>query len=56
MNYYNTNIVRNHDHIMKLNSGWVDHLNFLMSLTAIVDDWEMELIEDEFRSSICYDV
>lgn len=56
LNYFNTNIVRNHDYIMDLNAQWVDHLNFLMSLTGIMDDWKMELIEEEFRASICYDV
>ncbi len=56
MNYFNTDIVRNHDYIMNLNAQWVDYLNFLLSLSVIVPEWEMELIEDEFRSTICYDV
>lgn len=56
MNFYNTNIIRNHDYIMDLNAGWVEYLNFLLSIHSIIPDWELKLIEDEMQGTICYDV
>jgi hypothetical protein len=55
MNYYNTDIIHNHDHIMHLNAQWVYHLNFLLNL-HFWDDYKNKLVEDEFRGTICYDV
>lgn len=55
MNYFNKNIIHNHDIIMDLNAHWVDHLNFLLQL-SLWDDYENKLVEDEFRGTICYDV
>lgn len=56
MDFYNTDIIRNHDEIMNLNASWVSYLNFLLSIHVIVPDWELQLIEDEFRGTICYDI
>lgn len=55
MNYYNTNVINRHEHIMELNEQWAQFLNFLLTL-HFWDDYENKLVEDELKGTICYDV
>lgn len=52
MNYFNTNIIRNHEFIMYLNDQWVQFLNFLLTLNLYDED----MLKDEILETRCYDV
>lgn len=54
-NYFNTDIIRNHDEIMLLNGWMVEHFNFVLTLPWMSDD-EIDSYEDEMASYLCYDV
>ena len=54
-NYFNTNIIRNHDDIMRLNAWMVDHLNFMLTISWL-NDSERSMYEDEIASYLCYDI
>lgn len=56
MNYFNTDIVRNHEHRTELMNSRAEHASFMMSLTTIMDDVAMAWYENVKRSNICYDV
>lgn len=55
MDYFNTNIITRHDDIMTLNSWWVDHFNFILTMPWLNSD-EKESIRDEMHEYLCYDV
>ena len=54
-NYFNTDIIRNHDHLMTLNGWMVEHWNFCMTF-----EWNSDEVNDELhdlkQSYLCYDV
>ena len=56
MNYFNTNIVRNHEHRLQLLNEMAEFANFMMSMTSIVSDTDMVWYDEMKKSNICYDV
>lgn len=56
VNYFNHNIVRNHDHITELLNGMAEFANFSLSLTTILSDSDVVWYEEMKKSNICYDV
>ena len=55
MNYFNTNIIRNHDDIMTLNNWQVDFFNMMLGFTWL-NDSERDMYEEEKKTYLCYDV
>ena len=55
MNYFNTDIIRNHDYIKSLNDSMLDHYNFLLGLD-ILNDADRAWNEEQFAIHLCYDV
>jgi hypothetical protein len=55
MDYFNTNIIRNHDDIMMLNAWQVDFFNMMLGLVWL-NDSERDMYEEEMKSYLCYDV
>jgi len=54
-NYFNTDIIRNHDDIMTLNNWQVDFFNMMLGFSWLNDN-ERDMYQDELRSYLCYDV
>ena len=55
MNYFNHNIIKNHDHITDMNNQWVQFYNFLLTL-HFWDNYENHLVYDDLKASLIYDV
>jgi hypothetical protein len=55
VNYFNTNIVANHNDIMTLNAWQAEFFNMMAGLPWLNDN-ERDMYEDEFKSYLCYDV
>jgi len=55
MNYFNTNIIRNHDDIMTLNNWQVDFFNMMLGFTWL-NDSERDIYAEEKKTYLCYDV
>lgn len=55
VNYFNSDIIRNHDDIMTLNNWQVDFFNMMAGLSWLTDN-ERDMYEDEMKSYLCYDV
>jgi hypothetical protein len=53
--FFNTNIIKNHDDIMMLNSWMVEHWDYCMSLPWNTQEQNDELY-DLKKSYLCYDV
>lgn len=51
MNYFNHNIIENHDHITGINNQWAQHYTLLLTLHF----WD-NLVYDELKASLVYDV
>jgi hypothetical protein len=54
-NYFNTNVVANHNDIMTLNAWQAEFFNMMAGLPWLNDN-ERDMYEDEFKSYLCYDV
>lgn len=55
-NYFNQNIISNHEHRVQLLNEMAEFANFMMSLTCIVSDTDMVWYDEMKKSNICYDV
>jgi len=55
MNYFNSDIIRNHDDIMTLNNWQVDFFNMMAGLSWLTDN-ERDMYTDEMKTYLCYDV
>jgi hypothetical protein len=55
-NYFNHNIVNNHDNRIELLNSMAEFATFMMSLTAIVSDTDMVWYDEMKKSNICYDL
>jgi hypothetical protein len=55
-NFFNQNIVQNHDLIMKLNNEMAEFYNFSLTLTCIMTDADVAWYEDQMKAHLCYDV
>lgn len=54
-NYFNTDIINNHDSIMMLNNWMAEHWDFCMTMPWNTDEENDELY-DLKKSYLCYDV
>jgi hypothetical protein len=55
VNYFNADIVGNHNDIMMLNSWQVQFFNMMLTLPWLTDE-QQDMYEDELRAHLCYDV
>jgi hypothetical protein len=56
VNYFNHNIINNHDHRVQLLNEMAEFANFCLSLTTILSDSDVVWYEEMKKSNICYDV
>ena len=56
MNYFNQNIVSNHEHRLTLLNEMAEFASFMMSLTTIMSDSDKVWYDEMKKSNICYDV
>ena len=57
VNYFNTDIVRNHDNLMYLNNSMAECYNFCLSVAEHFDkDADKAWWYDQKQGHICYDV
>lgn len=56
-NYFNTNIIANHDHIMWLNNGMTETYDFCLSIAERFDS-ESDKIwwQQQKKTCLCYDI
>lgn len=54
-NYYNSDIQVRHDHIHELANRWVEHCNFMMSLSGTTEQ-EIRDYRDEIRAHKMFDL
>ena len=55
-NYFNSDIVNNHDHRVKLLNEMAEFATFSLSLTSILSPADNVWFYEMKRSNICYDV
>lgn len=55
MDYFNTNIIQNHDHRVQLLNEMAEFANFCLSLTIINSESDKVWYHEMKRSNICYD-
>jgi hypothetical protein len=56
MDYFNSNIVNNHEHRIELLNGMAEFANFCLSLSVLNTDADNVWYEEMKKSNICYDV
>ena len=56
MNYFNQNIVSNHEHRLTLLNEMAEFANFCLSLTTIMSESDKVWYDEMKKSNICYDV
>lgn len=56
MNYFNQNIVSNHEHRLTLLNEMAEFASFMMSLTCILSESDKVWYDEMKKSNICYDV
>ena len=56
LNYFNTNIVHNHEHRLTLLNEMAEFANFCLSLTTIMSESDKVWYDEMKKSNICYDV
>ena len=56
MDYFNSNIVNNHEHRIELLNGMAEFATFCLSLSVLNTDSDNVWYEEMKKSNICYDV
>jgi hypothetical protein len=56
MNYFNQNIISNHEHRLQLLNEMAEFANFCLSLTTIMSESDKVWYDEMKKSNICYDV
>lgn len=57
VNYFNKNIVENHDHLMYLNNSMAECYDFCLSVAVTLENIaDQAWYYDQKRAHICYDV